>query len=351
MNGMATIDLAYVQRFKDRHGRIRHYYRRKGYATVGLPGDPGSAEFMAAYAVAHGRAPKSDPATKVQPRSINHLMVEYYRSADFLDLEPQTQKTYRQILDRFRAGAWGGRSAVSIEPQHLNGIFHQMADRPGAQRNLRKRLMKAFAVAVELGWRKDNPVRETKSRKRKSKGFIPWSEAEIETFEAKWAEGTRERLALYLLLYTGVRRSDVVGMGQQHVKNGRIAVTQDKTDVPIWIPVHPRLKAEIARHGAGMTFILTQYGRPFSPAGFTSWFVERATLAGVTGRTPHGLRKAAGRRLAEAGATTKEIAAVLGHTSLDEVETYTRSADQAKLADTAIAKLEKAEKRTAGVKP
>lgn len=37
MNGMATIDLAYVQRFKDRHGRIRHYYRRKGYATVGLP--------------------------------------------------------------------------------------------------------------------------------------------------------------------------------------------------------------------------------------------------------------------------------------------------------------------------
>ncbi|MBC1183854.1 tyrosine-type recombinase/integrase [Brevundimonas sp. WCHBH090558] len=350
MTEMATIELAYIQRFKDRHGRIRHYYRRKGYATIRLPGDPGSAEFMDAYAQAHGRAPKPDPATKVQPRSINHLMVEYYRSADFLDLESQTQKTYRNILDRFRT-KYGARSAVSIEPQHLNAIFHQMADKPGAQRNLRKRLMKAFAVAVELGWRKDNPVRETKARKRKSKGFIPWSEVEIQRFEDHWGQGTRERLALYLLLYTGVRRSDVVGMGQQHVKNGRIAVMQEKTDVPIWIPIHRKLKAEIARHGKAMTFILTQYGKPFSAAGFTSWFGERARLAGVPGRTPHGLRKAAGRRLAEAGATTKEIAAVLGHTSLDEVETYVQSADQARLADAAIAKLQKAEKRTPRVKP
>lgn len=350
MTSMATIDLAYVQRFKDRHGRVRHYYRRKGFSTVALPGDPGSVAFMAAYALAHGRAPKPDPATKVQPRSINALMVEYYRSADFLDLEPQTQKNYRNILDRFRA-KYGDRSAVAIAPKHFNGIFHQMADRPGAVKNLRKRLMKAFAVAVELGWRNDNPVKETKSRKRKSQGFIPWTEAEIEAFERHWPEGSRERLALSLLLYTGVRRSDVVLMGQQHMRNGRISVKQEKTDVPIWIPVHPALQAEITRHGATMTFLLTHYGKPFSKDGFTTWFVERAVLAGVLGRTPHGLRKAAGRRMAEAGATAKEIAAVLGHTTLDEVETYTRDADQQKLADGAMAKLVEAETRTASVKP
>lgn len=347
MSEMAKIELAYVQRFKDRHGRVRHYYRRKGFATVALPGDPGSREFMAAYADAHGRAPPTYSEKRVQPKSINALMMEYYRSADFMDLEPQTQKNYRGILDRFRA-TYGDRSVVSIEPTHLNAIFHKMADRPGAVRNLRKRLMKAFAVAVELGWRRDNPVRETKSRKRKTQGFIPWTEAEIAAFEAHWPSGSRERLALSLLLYTGVRRSDVVTMGRQHMKAGRISVRQEKTDVPIWIPVHPRLKAEIDHH-QGMTFLMTQYGRPFSPAGFTSWFVERAVLAGVEGRTPHGLRKAAGRRMAEAGASAKEIAAVLGHTSLDEVETYTRDADQLRLADAAIQKLLEAETRTGGV--
>jgi integrase len=53
----------------------------------------------------------------------------------------------------------------------------------------------------------------------------------------------------------------------------------------------------------------------------------------------HGLRKAALRRLAEHGATAKEIAAVSGHRSLSEIERYTRQADQARLAQSAVAKL------------
>lgn len=343
MSAMAKIDLPYVQRFKDRHGHLRHYYRRRGVTRVCLPGIPGSAEFMAAYAEADARSPRIDHAAKrVQPRSINALVIEYYRSSDFLDLQPQTQANYRNILDRFRA-RFGDRSAVTIEPTHLNAIFHKMADRPGALRNLRRRLMKAFALAVELGWRKDNPVRETKSRKSRSAGFIPWTDDDIAKFERRWPSGSRERLALALLLYTGVRRSDVVGLGQQHVEAGRLRLVQTKTKKPIRIPIHPLLAAEIAHH-SGLTFLVTQYGAPFTAPGFTSWFVERAEKAGLTGRTPHGLRKAAGRRLAEAGATAKEIAAILGHSTLDEVETYTRDADQSQLADAAMLKLVQAER-------
>jgi integrase len=338
MSPMAKIDLPYVQRFEDRHGRLRHYYRRPGFSRVSLPGVPGSAEFMAAYAEADARAPKIDHAAKrVQPRSINAMIAEYYKSADFLDLQPQTQANYRNILDRFRA-QYGDKGAATIEPTHLNAIFHKMADRPGALRNLRRRLMKAFAVAVDLGWRKDNPVRETKSRKSRSQGFIPWTDDEIAKFEAFWPTGSRERLALALLIYTGVRRSDVVGLGHQHVEDGRVRLVQFKTKKPVRIPIHPALKVEIDQH-KGLTFLVTQYGSPFSAPGFTSWFVERAEKAGLSGRTPHGLRKAAGRRLAEAGATAKEIAAVLGHSTLDEVETYTRDADQVGLADAAMKKL------------
>jgi hypothetical protein len=45
------------------------------------------------------------------------------------------------------------------------------------------------------------------------------------------------------------------------------------------------------------------------------------------------------RRLAESGASTKQIAAVSGHKTLLEVERYTAAADQRRLSRSAIAKL------------
>lgn len=357
MKPMAKIDLANVQAFTDRHGRRRHYYRRKGQRKIPLPGDPGSAEFMAAYAEAKASDPvcsaearASAVASRTQPRSINALIIEYYRSQEFLDLKPATQRNYRNILDRFRA-QHGGKGAASVETHHLEAIFISMAGRPGATRNLRKRLNRVFRLAVRMGWRKDNPIRETEAPRTKSGGFIPWSEAEIVRFREYWPSGSRERLALELLLCTGQRRSDVRLMGRQHVSpDNRISVVQQKGGKRLRIQIHPALKAEIDQHPAAMTFVTTTHGAPFSEAGFTQWFVERAVLAGIKGRTPHGLRKAAGRRLAEAGCTAKQIAAVLGHSTLSEVERYTRDASQVHLADDAMAQLQKAETRTAGVR-
>ena len=62
-----------------------------------------------------------------------------------------------------------------------------------------------------------------------------------------------------------------------------------------------------------------------------------ARLAGLPAQcVPHGLRKATLRRLAERGASAKQIAAVSGHETLREIERYTRAADQAALARSAI---------------
>lgn len=336
---VAKVEIPYVQAFKDRHGRLRHYYRRKGYARVALPGPPGSAEFMAAYAGCGEPADGRPSTPRPQPRSINALIVEYYRSAEWAALRDSTRRGYRSSLEQFRE-AHGSKGAASILPRHLEAIFHGMSDRSGAAKNLRKRLQRVFQLAVRLGWRNDNPVHATEAPRRKVKGFIPWSEADILAYEQRWPSGTRERLALALLLYTGQRKSDVVTMGRQHLKGPHIRVCQLKTDARLSIRVHPLLIAEIALAPAGMTFLLTSFGKPFTAAGFGNWFHERAELAGLTDRTSHGLRKAAGRRLAEAGCTAKQIMAVLGHTTMQQVELYTRDADQETLADAAMAKLE-----------
>lgn len=339
MSELAKIDLPWVQAFSDRHGRQRYYFRRRGYPRVALPDDPGSPEFSAAYTAAKAQPRKSATSPGVDPRGIDALVKAYYASEEFLSLRASTHKGYRSLLNDF-SRVYGHLSAERVQTAALDAIFEKRSiTRPGATRNLRKRLRRVFRVAIKLGWRTDNPVMFTDPVKHRSNGFVPWSEEEIGAFEAKWPSGTRPRLAMALLLYTGQRRSDVVKMGAQHVRSGRIRVKQLKTDNLLAIRIHPALQTEIDAAPKGMMFVVTQAGVPFSAQGFGQWFRERAEEAGVFGRNCHGLRKAAGRRMAEAGCSAKQIAAVLGHTTLTEVERYTRDADQATLADAAIASL------------
>jgi len=170
--------------------------------------------------------------------------------------------------------------------------------------------------------------------------FADWSEDDIAKFEAHWPSGTRQRLAMYLALYTGQRRSDIVRMGKQHMRGQRIEVRQQKTGARLLLPIHPKLKAELAKaKGDHLTFIVTECGASFSVAGFGGWFSNAARAAGLADRSLHGLRKSAARRLAEAGCSVKQIAAVTGHASLREVERYTLAADQERLARDAVAKL------------
>ena len=339
MTDVATVQLPYVQAFRDRHGRMRYYFRRAGFSRVALPGEPGTVAFAAAYEAAKAKAKPGAVSLTEGPRSVGALIGRYYKTLDFANLSEGSQRTYRQTLERFRA-KHGTKTAAHLQRKHLIAIFNAMAATPAAAKVLRKRLLPVFELGVDLEWFAVNPVKQTKTIKHKSDGFPPWDESEIERFEAGYESGTRERLALALLLYTGQRRSDVVKMGRQHVSDDRISVVQAKTGKRLWIPLHPALAAELAHvRKDGLAVLVTQYGEPFTRGGFTKWFVEKARKVGVMDRTPHGLRKAAGRRLAEAGCTASEIASILGHDSLTEAEKYCRSAEQARLADKAVAKL------------
>jgi len=88
-----------------------------------------------------------------------------------------------------------------------------------------------------------------------------------------------------------------------------------------------------------LTFLVTEYGKPFSPAGFGNWFREQCDGAGLSKLSAHGLRKAGATRLAEAGATDHEIMAWGGWTSVKEVQRYTKAANRKRLALQAAGKL------------
>jgi integrase len=322
----------------DRHGKPRWYLRRRGFKNVPLPGLPWSPEFMAAYeALLLGQARQGIGAKRTKPGSISALIVKFYRSAEWAGLAASTQVTYRRILERFRT-EHGYRPVASLEREHVRAILAKRINTPQAANNLRKIIRLLMRFAIEEGWRRDDPTLEVKAVRVRSDGFYTWSEDDIAAFRQRWRIGTKQRLAMELALHTAQRRSDLVRIGKQHVRKGRIYITQQKTGTKLAIPIHHELQAVLGdAPSEHLTFLITAYGQPFTPAGFGGWFREACDAARLPkGCSVHGLRKAACRRLAEAGCSANLIAAISGHRTLKEVARYTRAVDQELLADAAV---------------
>lgn len=342
---MTSLRLAYIHRFRDRHGKERIYFRRPGFPRVALPGRPGSAEFMAAYQAAlsgqeaEGATAAPIGASRTIPGSVSDLIVRYYQSAEYQQLAPSTKATYRNLIEVVRGRA-GDLPVRTMSRDFVRRYMAEKTDAPAAANARLKTLRVLLRFAIETGMRADDPTAGVRKLRSKSEGFTSWSDDDIRAFREAWKPGTRQHLALSLLLYTGQRRSDVVRMGRQHIRGNAIEIRQQKTGERLTVPIHPALRSALdACPSEHLTLLTTQGGKPFTFAGFGNWFADAVKAAGLSGLSAHGLRKAAARTLAEAGCTAHQIAAITGHRTLREVERYTRAADQIVMAEQAIAKI------------
>jgi integrase len=345
----------YVHGFIDRHGKPRFYFRRRGFKKIPLPGLPWSPEFMAAYEAALAGQPLLIGSARLKPGIIRALSISYFNSIDFRSLRLSTQSTYRNIIGRFcdetdkDGHAFGDKDAAGLTREAIIKLMARRAEKPESANGLRKVLRAMMKHAVEIGLRADDPTRDVRAIRVKSDGYHSWTDDEIAQFERHHPVGSRARLAFSLLLYTGQRRSDVVRMGRQHVREGVLQVRQLKTGVELHLPLHPTLSAVIGETPTDhLTLLTTAFGKPFTAAGFGNWFREQCNAAELPHCSAHGLRKAAARQLAEMGCTEHEIASFTGHASLREIARYTKAADQKKLA---IAAMEKVKARTSSGQP
>jgi integrase len=294
---------------------------------------------MAAYqAAVAGKTPEK--RAHASAGTMKALVIDYYRSAAFANLRPSSRRVYRIALEavvrdhghRFAAGLTTEKAAKLIEAV---GASH-----PAMGNLVRSALRALMAYAVKMKLRADNPI--TNITRYKTGTHHTWTEEELAAFERRWPHGTRERLAYALLLYTGQRGGDVVRMRRSDIINGAVRVTQEKTGAELSIAIHPALDRAIKAGPALGIYLIGEErtGRPITRSSLTKLMKRAARLAGLPARcVPHGLRKATLRRLAEHGATAKQIAAVSGHETLREIERYTRAADQAVLSRSAIGRL------------
>jgi integrase/recombinase XerD len=339
------IRFKHVVEDRDRHGNIRLYVRVPGRPKVRIRATFGTDEFIAAYndAVAdHVTAPRQAKETK--PGSFRYLCIRYYASAAYKALDISTRNWQRRALDEI-AGEHGAKPIAMMQPRHMRRMRDAKVATPAAANQLVKALRALFSWANEAEETTVNPTIGVKKLKYQSEGHHTWTDEEIQQFYERHPLGTKARLALDLLRYTTGRREDAPRVGRQHIRDGRVRFRQAKNEhrnpIDIDIPLHAALAESIAaaKVSTNMTFLLTEFGKPFTANGFGNKFKDWCRQADLPHCSAHGIRKATSTALAEAGATPHEIMAITGHQTLEEVERYTKAASRKKTADAAMRKL------------
>lgn len=337
---MATLDLPYVKQYRDKTGVMRRYFRRGGKTLGVLPGQIGSPEFMEAYQGFLGAKPDAKPRSA--PGTFGRLVTDFYKTAEFDNLKPNSQKAYRIVLEKLVEKHGHKRLSLLNRDAATTMIQRIGADRKGMANLTKNVLARVFRVAVDSGKWHINPFARLTPYKGGTRHT--WTEAELRAYEKRWPLGTRERLAYALLLYTGQRVGDAVKMHRRDIVAGKIQLTQEKTDAELSLPIHPELtRAMKAMPAQTLSLFAGKRGGAVKQGQDLSKVIRDAVkAAGLPDRCKaHGLRKALSRRLAEGGASSKAIAAVTGHKTLKEIERYTAAAEQPKLATNAMRALRK----------
>lgn len=331
----------HVTAFYDRHGKERFRYR---YGTVSryLRGPFNSPEFKEDLAAAKGAEPRK--VNRSNEGTVNDLVARYYAGATFQKAGADRQRIARGIIEAFRE-EFGTDLVANFTFEHIEAILLAKSEKrvvgkrtvggPVAAINLHKQLKRIFKHAVRLKLIASSPAAEAESLVApKTGGRHTWTEEEIARFRTRHGLGTKARLALEILLWTGQRRGDAIDFGPHHMKEGRIEFIASKGKKVMRLPAAPQLMAAIrAMPSVGIkTFLVTEYGKPYTKDGFGNWFADRCKEADVPGRA-HGLRKAIARRAAELEATQAMLKAIGGWENDAEVTTYTKGADQARLAE------------------
>jgi integrase len=150
------------------------------------------------------------------------------------------------------------------------------------------------------------------------------------------------RRAIIGALYFGQRRADLVKLNRSHLTHGGLALAQEKTKQRVVVPIHSRAQEEIidTMEPDQMTLLTTRKKQAWRPNHLTHSVTNLVRSLGFHGYCLHGLRKNAANNLFEAGCSSKEVQAIVGHRTLTMVEKYGREAERKILGRSAIRKLE-----------
>ena len=320
----------HVYRERTRHGRWVLYFRRGKGRRIRLPDTVDTPEFEAAYQAAlTGNAPPSK-TTRTPPHSLAWLIERYTESAAWRQLSVATRKQ-RELIFREAVKRSDNVPFAAITQVDIQRAVDKRVATPAQANCFLKAIRGLFRWAMRNEHVVLDPSVGVEGIRYKSDGFPVWTIDDLTKFREHHPFGTKARLALELLLLTGLRRSDIARAGRQHLRGDVFTIRTAKTGATVTIRFPDWLLELIAISPVGdMHFIVNAYGNPFTVESFGNWFRDRCREAGIE-KSAHGLRKLSATLAAEGGAAAHELMAQYGWSKLEQAEIYTRQADRARL--------------------
>ena len=330
----------HLHRETTRHGRAVWYVRVGKGPRIRLRAEFGTPEFDTEYQDAVSGTPrhkKNAPTTG----TLRWLLDRYRETGAWSSLSVSTRRQRENIFLHVIETA-GDKPFARITSESITAGRERRSKTPAQARNFLDAMRGLFKWAKGAGFVKTNPAIGVENpARKKGDGFLPWSEDHVAAYERRWPLGTRQRVWLDVLLYTGLRRGDAVRFGRQHVRDGIGSIKTEKSGftVVVTLPILPVLAETLAAGPCGdLTFIAGERGDPLTKESFGNLFRDACRAAGVPG-SAHGVRKIAATRAANRGATVAQLEAIFGWTGGTMASLYTRSADRQRLAIEAMHKL------------
>lgn len=328
----------YVLRERSRHGRVMFFFRFGKGPRTRLP-DPRADNFHAEYLKA--LATVTGPQKRIVGNgSLEWLVARYRETATYQGLSDATRKQRDNIFKGILAKS-GAEPFKSITRKSIVAGRDKRASTPAQARNFLDAMRGLFRWALEAEHIKVDPTVGVSNPPRPDgTGFEAWTEEDLQAYEARWSTGTKERVWLHVLLYTGLRRGDAVRIGKQHIRNGVATIKTEKTGTEVYIAIRPELAETLARGPTGdLAFIVGENGKPLTKETFGNMFRAACNAAGIKGKSAHGVRKIGAARAAEAGLTVAELEALFGWTGGTMASHYTKTADRKRMAASAAEKI------------
>lgn len=343
----------YLHKETTRHGNTVWYVRVGKGPRTRIKADYGTPEFTVEYDAAIAGKPLSGNGSPSKA-SLQWLWDSYRETGAWTGLSMATRRQRENIMLHVLKDS-GPKPYAAIGPQNIQAGLDRRSATPSAARHFFDTMKGLFRWAKKRKHVKRDPTADSDLEAPKAKktgGFPPWTREDVETYRRRWPIGTRQRVWLDVLLYTGPRRGDAVKIGRQHVKeihnpDGSITrIASFKTEksgemVTVTIPVLEVLWKTLEAGPTGdLTWICGARGNPLVKEAFGNDFSEAARMAGVK-KSAHGVRKIAATIAAENGATEKELDALFGWTDGGRTSSiYTKAASRARLATQAGHKLD-----------
>lgn len=333
---MPKARLPYLIHEKNRHGNRAWFFRRgRGSQRIRLFAPYGTPEFMAEYQAAlTGTAPPARPslASARDKESLQWLVDHWHLSSDWKLTASSTRRQRENILLHVLQS--GGKSSFrAITRQHILDGRERRQATPFAANNFLKTMRALFKWAKDAGHVDVNPAADVPFLNVRTEGFEPWTYADVQAYRRRWPLGTRARLALETIYATGLRRGDVVRLGQQHLQpDGFFQIVTEKTGETVYPPMTPALAEALAAGPKGaMIYNVGADGLPMVKESFGNSFADWCRAAGFK-KSAHGLRKLVVTEAAEAGCTETQLQDMFGWTTIKQSAIYTRSRTRQKSA-------------------